>query len=125
MEERKHTEQFARDNREIARARHVVTNTLRSWGIDVEAPVLALLVSELVTNALIHGTGPIQVHLTSDALRIRLEVTDHDGTPSAPHVVSHDRPGGWGLQLVDHLADDWGVAEPDHTTLVWTETLRL
>lgn len=124
MEERQHTEQFTRDDREIARARQVVTNTLQSWGIDVEVPVIALLVSELVTNALVHGTGHIQVHLASDALRIRLEVTDDDGTRSAPHMVSHEDLGGWGLQLVDRLADSWGVDDPNHTTLVWTETLR-
>jgi two-component sensor histidine kinase len=122
--ETRYTEVFARDDREIARARRVVTSTLRSWGIDAEVPVLVLLTSELVTNALVHGTGPVQVRLATDARRIRLEVIDDDGTPATPHLVERQGPGGWGLQLVDRLAHRWGVDESGDTTLVWVETLR-
>jgi two-component sensor histidine kinase len=119
-----HTEVFARDDREIARARRVVTSTLRSWGLDAEVPVLVLLASELVTNALVHGTGRVEIRLASDPRRIRLEVIDDDGTPATPHLVDRQEPGGWGLQLVDRLAHRWGVDESGGTTLVWAETLR-
>lgn len=122
--EHQHTELFARDDREIARARRVVTTALRSWGMDAEVPVLVLLASELVTNALVHGTGPVEVRLASDARRIRLEVIDDDGTPASPHLVEHQEPGGWGLQLVDRLSHRWGVDESGGTTLVWAEALR-
>ncbi len=122
--EHQHTEVFARDDREIARARRVVTSALRSWGLDAEVPVLVLLASELVTNALVYGTGPVQVRLASDARHTRLEVIDDDGTPATPHLVDRQEPGGWGLQLVDRLAHRWGVDESGGTTLVWAETLR-
>lgn len=122
--ERQHTEVFARDDREIARARQVVTATLRSWGRDADAAVLVLLASELVTNALVYGTGAVEVRLASDARRVRLEVIDDDGTPASPHLVDHQEPGGWGLQLVDRLSHRWGVDESGGTTLVWAETLH-
>jgi anti-sigma regulatory factor (Ser/Thr protein kinase) len=120
-QQRTQSETFARDDREIARARHVVVRTLNEWGMAAEAAVMQVLVSELVTNALVHGAGPIGVRLDDDGERVRLEVTDDNGTPTAPHLVDDDRVGGWGLQLVDRLADRWGAEHEHHTTRVWTE----
>jgi anti-sigma regulatory factor (Ser/Thr protein kinase) len=90
--------------------------------MDVEVPVLEILVSELVTNALLHGDGPIGLRLASDGQSVRLEVTDDGGTATTPHLVEHEQVGGWGLHLVDRLADSWGTDHADHATRVWTET---
>ena len=121
MEQRMQTETFSRDDREIARARRVVARTLHDWGMDVAAPVMKIMVSELVTNALVHGDGAVGLLLTSDGQLVRLEVTDGGGTPTTPHLVEHTHLGGWGLRLVDRLADRWGTDHDDHATLVWTE----
>ena len=86
-----------------------MASTLTAWGMDVEVPVLEILVSELVTNALLHGDGPIGLRLASDGQSVRLEVTDDGGTATTPH-------------LVDRLADSWGTDHADHATRVWTET---
>jgi anti-sigma regulatory factor (Ser/Thr protein kinase) len=75
---------------------------------------VALLLSELVTNAIQHGgAGPhetIQVRLASTPKRVRVEVHD----PGARGATPRDRieaGGGYGLLLVDHLADGWGREE--------------
>jgi len=81
---------------------------------------LKLLVSEVVTNAVRHGssTEPVQLnaHWNSE---VRVEVCDHgDGFTPHPRMGALDDPGGFGLFLVGRLADRWGVETDDGTT-VW------
>lgn len=78
---------------------------------------LSLLVSELVTNAVIHGsrrpTDSISLSLEAYDARVRATVSDSgEGfSPVSPPPKSRtDRPGGLGLVLVDKMAERWGVA---------------
>lgn len=68
-----------------------------------------LVVSELVANAFLHGTGPIALtaFLADDAV-VRVEVCDEQG--EAPPLVRRipGPSGGWGLRIVDRLARSWG-----------------
>jgi serine phosphatase RsbU (regulator of sigma subunit)/CheY-like chemotaxis protein/anti-sigma regulatory factor (Ser/Thr protein kinase) len=108
---------FDRHSREIARARGFVSGALVDWGLAADVAPLELMVSELVSNALVHGTGPIGVRLRRDDSTLRLEVSDEGGTTAPqvhPQVV-----GGWGLQFVDQLADSWGSEKRDGGTVVW------
>ncbi|GAC1318014.1 MAG: ATP-binding protein [Thermoleophilaceae bacterium] len=86
----------------------------------------SLLTSELVTNAVVHTDAdqgdPITLRTMRRDDQVRIEVLD-GGTGFKP--ATRDRPsyepGGWGLVLVDELADRWGVErEVDHTC-VWCE----
>jgi anti-sigma regulatory factor (Ser/Thr protein kinase) len=87
---------------------------------------VSLLVSELVTNAVRHGGAATDRHLQLEfrrqADRIRVEVVD-PGTdselPSPP--TSGDESGGWGLFLVDQIAERWGVCPAPAGTCVWFE----
>jgi anti-sigma regulatory factor (Ser/Thr protein kinase) len=91
-------------------------------------PVLAedvrLLVSELVTNSLRHtGTADIELEVWGSDEVIRVSVSDHGagfdlGGPPQPGDAS-----GWGLFMVDRLADRWGV-ESNGDTCVWFELVR-
>ncbi|HVH54383.1 MAG TPA: ATP-binding protein, partial [Actinomycetota bacterium] len=85
---------------------------------------LRLLVSEVVTNAIRHGpqgsdAGAImRVDVVED--RVRVEIEDTGGGFSPPGPPKADGSGGWGLFLVDELADRWGVRDGPPTR-VWFE----
>ena len=86
---------------------------------------LRLLISEVVTNAVRHAgmseADSIHVEIADSAGRVRVEVSDQ-GKGFTPKRRDPDieRPGGWGLYLVEELADRWGV-ETGGRTLVWFE----
>jgi len=88
---------------------------------------LRLLVTELVTNGVRHGSqrGPVGVAVTVDNSKVRVEVSDCGrgfNPPQAP-IPHADGTGGWGLQLVDRVATTWGVKVND-LTKVWFELAR-
>ncbi|HSL10774.1 MAG TPA: SpoIIE family protein phosphatase [Actinomycetota bacterium] len=100
-------------------------------GTDALSPLflddLRLLVSEVVTNAVRHAASSpddvIELTARSGNGRVWVEVTDpgagfrYDG-PSG----TLDAEGGWGLYLVDRIADRWGI-DDDPSTRVWFEIL--
>ena len=96
---------------------------------DLDPPLmetLRLLVTELVTNSVRHtGADTVLLTVLVGNSAVRTEVTDagagfdpaKTGTPSADHT-------GWGLFLVDRLAERWGVAKDGTGTKVWFELRR-
>jgi anti-sigma regulatory factor (Ser/Thr protein kinase) len=85
---------------------------------------LRLLVSELVTNAVRHGLGrrgAVELTLSLAGRCVRVEVADGGAgfVPPVP-VPDPDETGGWGLVVVDRLADRWGIEGADGTC-VWFE----
>jgi anti-sigma regulatory factor (Ser/Thr protein kinase) len=75
-----------------------------------------LMVSELVTNALLHGQGVITLRITSTTKHITVEVAD-EGHGEVALAHRADASGGWGLRIVDELADAWG--SDSGRTRVW------
>jgi anti-sigma regulatory factor (Ser/Thr protein kinase) len=76
----------------------------------------ALLVTELMTNALRHGSGAITLRIRQEPTALLVEVGD-EGTGTVA-MTRHPGPdGGWGLRVIDQLADDWGAYEG--STRVW------
>ena len=93
----------------------------------VERPVwedLRLLVTELVTNGVRHASerGPVGVTVSVGEQRVRVEVSDcgRGFSPADAPMPRSDGTGGWGLQLVDRVAAEWGV-RVDRGTCVWFE----
>jgi integral membrane sensor domain MASE1/anti-sigma regulatory factor (Ser/Thr protein kinase) len=89
---------------------------------------LRLLVSELVTNSIRHAHAPASASLELRATvfrdHVRVEVGDRGhGFDPSELVPGRDTASGWGLYLVDQLADRWGVANT-HGTSVWFEIDR-
>ncbi|MDQ6778868.1 MAG: ATP-binding protein [Actinomycetota bacterium] len=86
---------------------------------------LLLLVSEVVTNAVIHSSAPAQAEITLSARlthagAVRVEVTD-GGEGFTPIPRDPARPGGgYGLYLVEQEARSWGV-DRQGGTRVWFE----
>jgi anti-sigma regulatory factor (Ser/Thr protein kinase) len=84
-----------------------------------------LLVSELVTNAVTYAPEPagrVTLRIVRDDDRIRIEVQGGGTIPMAPALASRRQGGvgGFGLRLVDLLADRWG-ATANPRTLIWFE----
>jgi PAS domain S-box-containing protein len=112
-----------------ARARALVRHTLAAVGVDPtgadgwgEAAELA--VSEVVTNALVHGGTPIGVRVRAGAAGLRVEVSD--GNPHHPSVREYATLAGTGrgLTLLEESVDRWGVEQvPEDGKTVWFEIL--
>lgn len=82
-----------------------------------------LLVSELVTNAVVHGRGQVVLRAELDDDRLLVEVIDDgDGFERIVRHRDFDSVGGRGLAIVDVLASRWGIHEG--TTHVWFELER-
>lgn len=83
-----------------------------------------LLVSELVSNAVLHASGSprVEVYLSEATLRVAV----HDDDPTLPYMRTpdEDRPGGRGLHIIDQLATSWGAEARDGGKLVWFELDR-
>ncbi|MFE0256251.1 SpoIIE family protein phosphatase [Streptomyces sp. NPDC059010] len=104
----------------VARVRAVAARTLADWKLADEAFTTELILSELVTNALRHATGPIHVRLIRDRALI-CEVSD--GSSTAPHLRSAATTdeGGRGLFLVAQFAERWGTRYTADGKVIWTE----
>ncbi len=109
-----------------ARAREIVTSELSACVRRSILDELKLLVSELVTNSVLHGQAgdndTIVLDLDVNA-EIRCAILDH-GSGFAARAERAAGRRGWGLQLVELLADRWGVTRTAEGTCVWFETAR-
>jgi anti-sigma regulatory factor (Ser/Thr protein kinase) len=86
-----------------------------------------LLANELVTNALRHGPAgrPILLRILGGT-RLRIEVGDAGRWHAPPvHMPEPDlgATDGWGLPIVDALADGWGVTTSPDSTVAWAEVV--
>ncbi|MFD8813225.1 SpoIIE family protein phosphatase [Streptomyces sp. NPDC059627] len=104
----------------VAGVRAAATDLLHDWGLEEEAFTLELILSELVTNAIRHATGPVGVRLIRDRSLI-CEVSD--GSSVSPHLrrATTMDEGGRGLFLVAQFADRWGTRYTDDGKVIWTE----
>jgi anti-sigma regulatory factor (Ser/Thr protein kinase) len=109
-----------------SRARRSVHAQLAGHIPAAKASDAALLVSELVTNSVVHANvGPrraLTVDVTTLDDRVRIAVTD-PGSHLKPCLLPPDpeTPGGLGLLLVDKLCETWGVRQDLGPTCVWCE----
>jgi anti-sigma regulatory factor (Ser/Thr protein kinase) len=106
-----------------ARAREIVGVTIGVVLPEAQAYQASLLTSEIVSNSVLHGRASeedqIELAMSWSADLVRLEVTDEGPGFQVPQ---HDpnRPGGWGLALVETMSDRWGIERGDRTR-VWFE----
>jgi anti-sigma regulatory factor (Ser/Thr protein kinase) len=103
------------------RAREALRRHLDEWGEDEARDAALLLVSELVTNAVLHARSEVTVHLDVTPERLRVRVDDASPEPPVRRGGRADLPGGRGLQLLDALAKGWGVLSGGSGKTVWFE----
>jgi anti-sigma regulatory factor (Ser/Thr protein kinase) len=107
----------------VPAARHVVLELLRVWNAPQDVQDAGLLVTEIVANVVDHVSGEaeltVEMSLSDDWLRIAVV----DGSAVRPVVreLSAERPRGRGLQMVQAIADRWGVEDHDGGKRVWFE----
>ncbi len=105
----------------IASVRRFAVKACSNSGLPALCDTVALLVSEVATNALVHGTGDVQVRVRAAGRVLRVEV--RDDSPTMPTVRTADplAEGGRGLALVQSLATTWGVSPQGLGKVVWFE----
>ncbi|MEU6589097.1 ATP-binding protein [Streptomyces sp. NPDC046881] len=123
------------DPAEVGRARRWARSRLAGSGITADEPLaetLILLVSELVTNAVVHTGRPAVLRLCLPApaagecpsATVRVEVADGSSRAPVPRCAGGDATGGRGLALVDCLADRWGWSPDGAGKSIWCELDR-
>ncbi|MEX2974262.1 sodium/proline symporter PutP [Streptomyces sp. C184] len=104
----------------VANARSLAGRQLAEWGMDELTFTTELIVSELVTNAIRHATGPVSLRLIRDRGLI-CEISDASSTsPRLRHARTTDE-GGRGLLIVAQLARRWGTRYTTTGKIIWTE----
>ncbi len=113
------------DLQAVSRARRTTSATLQDWGLAGDAVDSALLVvSELVTNAVLHTGEPCELLLSRDPAQpstVRVAVHDASTRHPSPRDAGDDALGGRGLAIVEALADDWGVTPQGEGKAVWAD----
>ncbi|MFF3849366.1 SpoIIE family protein phosphatase [Streptomyces sp. NPDC002328] len=104
----------------VAGARATAAARLDEWGLSELTFSMELVLSELVTNAVRYGCGPIHIRLIHDRTLI-CEVAD--GSSTSPHLryAATTDEGGRGLFLVSQLTDRWGTRYTPQGKVIWAE----
>jgi anti-sigma regulatory factor (Ser/Thr protein kinase) len=106
--------ELSADPRSIRVARSFLASIARDLDLPTDTVSVAeLALSEIVTNAVVHGRPPIVLHV--QATPSRLEVSVSDASPAQPRAdeTRLDATGGRGLAIVAAVAGDWGCeADP-------------
>lgn len=136
------------DPAEVGRARRWARSRLAGSGIGLDEPLaetLILLISELVTNAVVHtgcpavlrmffpgapgvagasGVPAVAGPVAGGCGTVRVEVADISARPPRRRCARGDETGGRGLELVDGLADRWGWQQEGSGKRIWCEIDR-
>ena len=102
-------------------ARAAVSAVLSGWGYrdDGWLELAAVVVSELVTNAVRHGGGCIGLDIEAHAGRVIIAVAD--GSSVVPRRRDPDQAGGRGLALIEGMSARWGVHDHEGGKRVWVQ----
>ena len=102
-------------------ARRVVTDALADWSLADLCDEAALLVSEVVTNSLLHAGSAIELTVRKIGPGVRVEVRDHSTTMPEPRHYASESVTGRGLEILDLTATNWGADLFEDGKIVWFE----
>lgn len=106
----------------VMHARRFTARTLRRWKVGEAADAILLVVSELVTNALVHTQGSVRLDLVLRGDRVRVSVSDSSPrAPAKPVIVDWESTGGRGLMLVEAMSETFGSVPVAGGKQVWSE----
>ena len=107
-------------------ARRAVADLLATWGFDDPDWTYdaVLVVSELVTNALMHGGGCVGIDVQAHDGAVAIGIADGSAVIPRPRPSGGDASGGRGLRLVEALSEQWGVENHHGGKRVWVRLRR-
>lgn len=109
------------DHRTPRLARRFVTRALERWNAQSELDVIELLVSELVTNSIVHGRSDVEISVAVVDERVRVSVFDSSREPLIRREQGAESASGRGLLMLDALAAAWGTEFVPGGKNVWFE----
>ncbi|GAA2425142.1 ATP-binding protein [Streptomyces macrosporus] len=121
------------DPREVGKAREWARSRLAGFGVGADESLvetLVLLVSELVTNAVVHTGRPALLRIVLSGCLVagggtaRIEVVDTSSRPPRRRRAEEEETSGRGLELVCGLADRWGWRQEGAGKRIWCELDR-
>jgi anti-sigma regulatory factor (Ser/Thr protein kinase) len=108
----------------VSEARAKLVELAAPFVEEARLPDLALVISEVVSNAVRHGSeaGAILMAATPKDDYLCVQVTDSGaGLAPRPRATAPDEDGGWGFFLIEHLTRRWGLTREKGHTRVWFE----
>jgi anti-sigma regulatory factor (Ser/Thr protein kinase) len=103
----------------VATGRRFVADTLRGWDCSALRDTATLLASEVLTNSVRYGVGPLELRLRRGADQLVVEVADRDARLPELRIAEDTDEGGRGLFLVDAFASSWGARPLENGKAVW------
>lgn len=108
------------DPEAVGTARRLAREALAIWGASAVAEDVTTIVSELVTNAIVHGRAPVTLSLHRHGRIVCGEVTDHSAVwPTPLPAAGPNEEHGRGLAIVAAYTDRWGVEPVPGGKIVW------
>ena len=114
---------IAAGRRSASAARREVAATLSTWGLEQLGADAELVVSELMSNAVIHAPGApsYELQIIRNEASIRVAVSDSSTSEPFIRPPGDGRPGGRGLRIVEALSVAWGHQTTEGGKQVWAE----
>jgi len=110
------------DPRASGQARRLVRDLCSAARLDGDtSDTAALLTSELVTNAVLHGRSEVEMTVSIPGTRLRVSVADENSRGPQPQIEDAEALDGRGLQILSLLAAAWGVEPRPLGKAVWFE----
>lgn len=103
------------------RARQFINATLQEWRCSDLVEIVALLTSELVTNAVLHAGTEVDLSLRHGGDVIQIAVADRSSSPPVIKDPPAEAAGGRGMVLLDAMAATWSVVPTEAGKVVWFE----
>jgi PAS domain S-box-containing protein len=118
------SETLAPEPASVGRARRLIGTAVAAAGDDGLVDLATLLVSEVVTNAVLHAGTEIRLRYRPSATGVHIEVFDRSRLMPNMRHYDEEATTGRGLGLVSALAASWGVRHEDNGKTLWFELDR-
>jgi len=105
----------------VSRIRRFASAACREVAGQSVCETVELLVSEVATNALVHGAGDVRVDVRTQGGAVRIEVSDDSPEVPVPREAGPDGESGRGMALVEALSSSWGTDARADGKTVWFE----